>query len=81
VSVALALTFGARVVLPQYGRRHWTRADAGRVTGTLLRSLLLLQAAIALPFALEGSFGFVAFSVCLLGYPLARALRRVFPPT
>lgn len=76
-----ALTFGARVVLPQYGRRNWTRADAGRVTGTLLRSLLLLQAAIALPFALTGSYGAVALAACLLGYPLARALRRVFPPT
>jgi 4-hydroxybenzoate polyprenyltransferase len=76
-----ALLFGARVVLPQYGRRNWTRADAGRVTGTLLRSLLLLQAAIALPFALTGSYGAVAFAACLLGYPLAKALRHLFPPT
>jgi len=81
VSFVGALTFGARVVLPQYGRRNWTRADAGRVTGTLLRSLLLLQAAVALPFALAGPYGVVACAACLLGYPLARALRRAFPPT
>jgi 4-hydroxybenzoate polyprenyltransferase len=81
LSFVAALLFGARVVLPQYKRRNWTRADAGRVTGTLLRSLLLLQAAIALPFALTGSYGAVAFAACLLGYPLAKALRRSFPPT
>lgn len=81
VAFASSLVFAARVVLPLYRHRRWTRADAGRATGVFLRSLLLVQAAIALPFALSGPLGVVAFAACLLGYPLARALRRVFPPT
>lgn len=76
-----AFLFAARVVVPLYRRRTWTRADAGRATGALLRSLLLLQAAIALPYACVGAMGAVAVAVCLAGYPLARALRHVFPPT
>jgi len=40
-----------------------------------------VQGAIALPFALEGGSGALALAACALGYPLARALRRVFPAT
>jgi len=77
----IALTFGLLVVLPLFRHRKWTRADAGAATGRLLRGLLLVQAAIALPFAMVGALGKLACAACLLGYPLAKALRRLFPPT
>ncbi|MEZ6017471.1 MAG: UbiA family prenyltransferase [Planctomycetota bacterium] len=81
ISFLGALWFAARVVVPMYAHRNWTRRDAGSATGVYLRALLLLQAAIALPFAAVGPLGAVAFAACLLGYPLAKALRHLFPPT
>ena len=81
VALGIVGTFAARVVVPAYGKRDWTRADCGRMTGQLLRALLLIQAALALPFALVGPMGVVAVVACLLGYPLATSLRKVFPPT
>ena len=81
VAFGAAAAFGWRVVLPRYTRRHGTRAAAGRATGALLGGLLLVQGAIALPFALVGGGGALALAACALGYPLARALRRAFPPT
>ena len=85
LSIAGAATFVWRVVVPLYGRRNWTRAACGQATGTLLRSVLLLQAAwvlpMVMPFGRPAPLGVLALTVCLAGYPMARALRRVFPPT
>ncbi len=71
-----------------------TRADAGRATGLGLRRLLVFSALAALgsipqrpvdvdgvQLLVTGRVGFTVAAVSLCGFPLAVALRKLFPPT
>ncbi|MBI5431941.1 MAG: UbiA family prenyltransferase [Planctomycetes bacterium] len=59
--------------------RTWTGALATQATGMLLRRLLVFTAAVAIS---RGSIdGLCIGGAILCGYPLAFALRRVFPPS
>jgi 4-hydroxybenzoate polyprenyltransferase len=59
--------------------RGWSRADVERTMGMCLRRLLMFSGALA---ALPGSGASLALTALILaGYPVARSLRRVFPPS
>lgn len=59
--------------------REWTGELANRATGMLLRRLLVFTAAAAIA---RGSLDGVLIGAAILaGYPLAFALRKVFPPS
>lgn len=81
---AAALVAGAALAQPMravLARDEWSRADVGRTTGALLRRLLVFTAASALLLADAGATPWVVAALVLAGYPLAHALRKVFPPT
>jgi len=66
-------------------RRAWTRADVERAMGLALRRLLVASAGVALlalrPGAPSGWDGLLVAAAILLGFPIAHALRRAFPPS
>lgn len=79
--VALALTLPAGWTLWRAAREvdAWSQGEVERCMGLSLRRLLLVSAGLA---ALPGSAPALASSaVILMGFPLAHALRRVFPPS
>ncbi len=60
----------------------WTRADVERSMGLALRRLLVASAVVALLALRPGSWdGAISAALIVLGYPLAHALRRSFPPS
>ncbi|MCE9594974.1 MAG: UbiA family prenyltransferase [Planctomycetes bacterium] len=62
-----------------FGTRDWTRPLAMAATGMLLRRLLVFTAAASIA---RGSLdGLIVGGAILCGYPIAFALRRVFPPS
>lgn len=61
------------------GRGPWSAGDVTWATGLALRRLLVFTAAVAL--SAGGSAAWLAAGAILLGYPLAYALRGVFPPS
>lgn len=71
-------------------RTSWGRPDIGKLTGMLLRRLLMFTSAACL-LLLDGvewgsvqAEGYTPILIALLvlgGYPLAHGLRRVYPPT
>jgi len=72
---ALGLIFAA----DRIARQPWNPLEIQRTAGMALRRLLICSATLAFGAGtLDGAL--VAFAI-LLGYPLAFALRKVFPPT
>jgi 4-hydroxybenzoate polyprenyltransferase len=61
--------------------QRWTPADCGRFTGMALRRLLVFSAAIVLAHRGASNDALYVAAAILAGFPLAAALRRVFPPT
>jgi hypothetical protein len=59
----------------------WTRGRVEATVGLLLRRLLVVTASITLVTCTLGRAGLPAALVILGGYPLARQLRRVAPPS
>jgi 4-hydroxybenzoate polyprenyltransferase len=82
--VPLVIAFAAAAGLVHAARRHrpWTRALVEREMGACLRRLLIFAAITALLRAdRTRPDAWFAAGVILLGYPIAHALRRAFPPT
>jgi hypothetical protein len=74
--VALAAWTPLRIAL---STAEWTRASAMKMTGMLLRRLLIFTAAAVVA---RGSLdGLLVGGAILCGYPISFALRRVFPPS
>jgi 4-hydroxybenzoate polyprenyltransferase len=61
--------------------KRWTPADCGRFTGLALRRLLVFSAALVLAHRGASNDALYVAAAILAGFPLAAALRRVFPPT
>jgi len=61
--------------------QRWTPADCGRFTGMALRRLLVFSAALVLAHRGASNDALYVAAAILAGFPLAAALRRVFPPT
>jgi len=59
----------------------WTRQRVSHSVGLLLRRLLLISASIALASAPLGPAGLWGACLILAGYPLAKGLRFVAPPS
>ncbi len=59
----------------------WTRKRVEAAMGMALRRLLLFTAACALLLVAAGATPALAAALCLAGYPVSLALRRVFPPS
>ena len=76
VAVACA---GAAGILRASRVERWTRGDVLRAMGVSLRRLLVLTAAVAL--AVGGADAWLVSGAILAGFPLAYALRGVFPPS
>jgi hypothetical protein len=78
---ALLLAGAGAVGLIQAARGPgpWSAGDVTWATGLALRRLLVFTAAVAL--SAGGSAAWLAAGAILLGYPLAYALRGVFPPS
>ena len=59
--------------------RGWARSDVERTMGLCLRRLLMFSSALA---ALPGTLASLGLALVILaGYPVARALRKTFPPS
>lgn len=59
----------------------WTRARVEATVGLLLRRLLVVTASVTLVTCTLGRAGLPAALLILSGYPLARQLRRIAPPS
>ena len=70
---------GAAGILRASRVARWTRGDVLRAMGVSLRRLLVLTAAVAL--AVGGRDAWLVAGAILAGFPLAYALRGVFPPS
>ncbi len=80
LAVAIAGAWG--LVRAAHARTEWTRGDVERAMGLALRRLLIASAVVALLGMRSANFeGAIAAAIILLGYPLAHALRRAFPPS
>jgi hypothetical protein len=80
VSAFLVSGLGALLLLGRaFPREPWTNDLVCRATGAALRCLLLFTAALALTGGT--SAGRIVALVILSGFPIAGALRRVFPPS
>ncbi|MCK6446247.1 MAG: UbiA family prenyltransferase [Planctomycetes bacterium] len=79
--LALALAFAAalRPLRRAWSTLEWTGALAMQTTGALLRRLLVFTGALALSSGTRD--GAIVALAILCGYPLAFALRKVFPPS
>lgn len=92
--LALALLAAFALVREALRKGPLTRADAGRATGLGLRRLLIFSALAALAsipkptdrvdgvqLLAAGHVGLTVAALSLCGFPLAVALRKIFPPT
>lgn len=80
---ALAIAAGGAWGLARtvWNVRVWDAGQCGRFTGMALRRLLLFTAACTLAHRGPLIDGVLVAGAILAGFPLATALRRVFPPT
>lgn len=78
-AAALVAGFGAAGIVRASRVERWARGDVLRAMGVSLRRLLVLTAAVAL--AVGGADAWLVAGAILAGFPLAYALRGVFPPS
>ena len=81
VSALVAWSGAAGLVRAARAHTAWTRDEVGRHMGSALRRLLVFTAASALLGCTWGSVPIWVAAASLAGYPVAFALRRVFPPS
>ncbi len=81
LALAVASVGASGLLHAAWSVRVWDAAQCGRFTGMALRRLLVFTAASALAHRGLEHDGLVVAAVILAGFPLAGALRRVFPPT
>lgn len=79
LGVLLCAVAAGGLVRAAFARSSWTYGEVSADVGRCLRRLLIATASISLVFA--GPMGLPVGLLILLGYPLARGLRRVFPPS
>jgi hypothetical protein len=78
-AASLGLAAGASLWRSVAALRGWARSDVERTMGLCLRRLLMFSGALA---ALPGTATSLALALLILaGYPVARSLRRAFPPS
>lgn len=77
----LAASGAPGILAAARGTEDWTRKRVTHCVGLLLRRLLLVSASIALVTALLGSAGLWGACLILAGYPLAKGLRGIAPPS
>ncbi len=81
VALAVAAAGAWALARAAWSTRVWNAAQCGRFTGLALRRLLVFTAACALAHRGPQHDGWLVAAAILAGFPLAGALRRVFPPT
>jgi hypothetical protein len=79
LGLLLSAVAAGGLVRAAFARSSWTYGEVSADVGRCLRRLLIATASISLAFA--GPMGLPVGLLILLGYPLARGLRRVFPPS